>query len=344
MAYEIKSEDLEALGESMVAYYDSAWEAGVRSLMNDFGQSKMGVADKYLDQAKDQYANFKKKSNDAFGVTLKAKLKQELRVYTGNHNDMANVLVGFAEKALTGLAKSIPVPYLGTVVAKAISLAAGEAQKELHTRATAEADAQLNARSAQDMGRMFVDDADAEQAIPASIAQYKLICSLIKSMPTGQITTFEEAITFPGATFKVQAAASSLNIMLNNVTQYLGAMQERLTNIQTISKKFRDELRNGTQDSVNSVLQKAYDTAYMKGVADVGAKKYKALATTTFNKPDAKVGGATQLAAYLANATAMGYQDAWFGGAASSRSRSNSVFSEPPASRGRSGAVVSRGS
>ena len=56
-----------------------------------------------------------------------------------------------------------------------------------------------------------------------------------------------------------------------------------------------------------TVLQKAYDEAYNKGKLD--GLKYQAVPQPVYQRPN-ETGGATQLAAYVAHATARGYYEA----------------------------------
>ena len=94
-------------------------------------RAKMGIVTAYLDQAKDTYANLRKASNDKFGITFKATLKQYVNVYVTT-KAVADALVTVGEKALNQLASKIPVPGLGAAISKVISFAADKAREELH--------------------------------------------------------------------------------------------------------------------------------------------------------------------------------------------------------------------
>ncbi len=321
MAYEISTEDLNKLSEAMQEYYQDAWEGGIRKVADRIAHKGQGFFPKYLDQFNDSYVSFVKKSDDKFGVTFKAQIKANFKIYTGNHNDLALNLVIFAERALKELTKLIPFPYVGEVASEIVkgvgSLVAkgliGEAAaspiKSLQKRAVNEADNQIKNSGDANLSNFLTTDTEAQKEIAASIEQYKLICKLIQAMPKGQITTFEDAVTFPAATFKLQEAASSLNIMVYKAKLYFTAMEERLTLIETLTHKFLKSVQDGTKDSVKNVLDHAYDAAFAQGKTDCQSNKYRTMAKPEFIQPS-KSGGATQLAAYLAHATAMGYYDA----------------------------------
>lgn len=328
MSYQIAPTDLNALGASLAEYYETAWQEGVKGLFDNIARSNAGIVTGYLDQAQDTFANLKKKSNDKFGITFKATLKQYVGVYLANKNDVATVLVTIAEKALNQLCNKIPIPHLGSVLSTAISFAADKGRAELHTRSIAEADGQLASKTGAGPGKFFTTDTEAAAFVQKSIDQYKLICKYIQTLPAS-ITTYEDAITFPGATFRVQAAASSLNVSIVSVQQYLAGMQERLEKVQSVSKEYISTVRTKMPDAVNEVLQTAYQGAYKNGEADIAKNKYSAPAMPTFRKAD-KPGGATQLAAYLANAVAQGYFDAGNRGPQITRPRAGAVTGPPP--------------
>lgn len=308
MPYQITKPEVDALGKALAQYYEEAWQEGVKGLFDNMARANMGVVTGYLDQAKDNFASLRKKSSDKFGVTFKPALKQLVSMYLANKNDVASALVSVAETALSTLSKHIPVPVLGTIVAQGISFAAGKGQEELHKRSVAEADSQLNAKTNAEVGKFFTSDAAASDFVQKSIDQYKLICKYIQTLPA-TASTFDDLVTFPGAVFKVQSAASSLNVALVSIRQYLAGMQERLEKIQTVSKDYIATVRRDMPGAVNNVLQSAYTDAYRKGENDINQKKYAAPRPPVFQKPS-QPGGATQLAAYLANAVAQGYYDA----------------------------------
>ena len=327
MPYQIAKPEVDALGKALAAYYEEAWQEGVKGLFDQMARSNMGVVTGYLDQAKDTYASLRKKSNDKFGATFKPALKQLVSVYLANKNDVASALVSVAETALVQLAKQIPVPHLGTIVAQGISFAAGKGQQELHTRSVAEADSQLNAKTNAEVGKFFTSDTAAADFIQKSMDQYKLICKYIQTLPA-TASTFDDIVAFPGAAFKVQAAASSLSVALVSVRQYLAGMQERLEKIQGVSKDYILTVRRDMPTAVEAVLQNAYSQAYRKGETDIAQKKYTAPRQPVFQKPT-QPGGATQLAAYMANAVAQGYYDAGNRGPQIGLPRASSAVSSP---------------
>lgn len=329
MPYQIAKPDADALGKAMVEYYEEAWQDGIKSRFDVMARANMGTVTGYLDQASDTYASLKKKSKDKFTVTFTATLKKQVSFYLANRNDVASALVSVAETALTQLANKIPVPHLGSIVAQAISYAAGKGQEELHKRSVAEADTQLNAHSSGQAGPIFTSDTEAAKAIQDSIDQYKIACKYIQTMPAN-ISTFDDIVTFPSAVFKLQEALSHLRVNLDRPKWYLMGMQDRAEKIEVLSKDYRNTLRNNMPAAVEHVLQTAYYDAQRKGDADVSQKKYTAPGWPEFKKPDARAGGATQLAAYLAHAVAQGYYDAGNKGPQIGRPRAGAVASSMP--------------
>ena len=278
MPYTIAASDLDTLGKALTEYYETAWQEGVKGLFDNMARSNMGLVTGYLDQAKDTFANLRKTSSDKFGITFKPALKMYVGLYFANKNDVASDMVTLAEKALTSLANKIPIPHLGSVVSAVLSFGANKARQELHTRSIAEADGQLTAKTGAATGQFFTTDTEAQAFIQKSIDQYKLICKFIQTLPAS-ISTFDDAVTFPGATYRVQAAASSLNVALVSVQQYLTAMQERLQQVQGVSKDYIITVRNAMPSAVNGVLQNAYEEAHRKGEVDISKNKYTAPAT-----------------------------------------------------------------
>ncbi len=328
MPYQIGQDQLKQLGDALAEYFQEAWQDGVKGLFDNMARGNMGVVTAYLDQAKDTVANIRKKSNDKFGIAFKPVLKQQISLYFANKNDIAGSLVVVAETALKALASHIPVPMLGTLVSQGLAIASTKAQAELHTRSVAEADKQLAAKTGSAAQGFFTSDAQAGAAVTKSIDQYKEICKFIQTLPS-TITTFDDAVTFPAATFRVQAAASAVNVALQDILQYLAAMQERLGQIQTVVDGYKTTVRRDMPSGVNAVLQKGYTDAYQSGVADVGRNKYAAPALPNFTKPP-QTGGATQLAAYLAHAVALGYYDAGNRGPVVTRPRAGAISVPPP--------------
>ncbi len=308
MPYQIGNSELTALGGALAEYYEEAWSAGVRGLFDKMARGNMGTVTAYLDQGKDTFANLRKTSSDNFGITFKPALKQFIGVQLANKMDVASALVTVAELALSKLASAIPIPHLGTVVSAAISFAATKGREELHTRSVTEADGQLGTKTGGAPLKLFTSDVEAAAYIQASIDQYKLICKFIQTLPAS-VSNYDDAVTFPGAVFKVQAAASSLNVALVSVRQYLAGMQERLEKIQGVSKDYITSVRRDMPAAVGAVLQAAYQEAYKKGEGDITKGKYSAPPNPGSVQKPAKPGGATQLAAYLAHAVLQGYYD-----------------------------------
>jgi hypothetical protein len=308
MPYQIAKSELDSLGAALTAYYEEAWHQGVVGLFDKMAQSQMGIVTKYMDQAKDTYANLKKSSGDAFGVTFKADLKRYVSVYVANRSDVGTLLVTAAETGLKALASHIPVPMLGTVVSQAIAFAANKGRDELHQRSISEADKQLAAKTGAETARLPTNDTEAATLAQNTMEQYKLICKYIQTMPVN-ISTFEDAVTFPGAVFKVQKAASGISRDLDSMQRYMAGMQERLLQVQKVSTEYIGTVRKKMPDAVNSVLQSSYSEAYKNGEADIARNKYAAPSLPALKKAD-KPGGATQLAAYMAHAVAQGYYDA----------------------------------
>ena len=331
MPYQISQPDLTKVSDALYAYYEDAWADGIKGLFNRLAQSQMGVVTGYIDQASDAYSKLTQKSKDKFGMTLKADLKKMISVYTANKNDVASVLVTVAEAALKQLASHIPVPHLGSILSAAITFGAGKAQDELHKRSIDEADKQVLSQRGGEIEKLFKNDKDAAAAVVEAMNQYKMIGKLVQTMP-GSITTFDDAVTMPGAVFKLQQAASTLNVVLYSAAQYLAGMQERLAEAQRHLKEYLVALRRDLTPAVNSMLQAAYQEAYRKGEAAVAQNKYSAPPAPTFRQPD-KTGGATMLAAYLAHATAQGYYDAGNRGPIVNRPRGVPVGGPPPLPR-----------
>lgn len=337
MPYPLSSTDKTALGDALALYYEEAVEGGYRALADRMARANMGVVTGYLDQAKDTYANLKRKSKDEFGVAFKGQLKLQLGVLFANKNDVAGVMVALGEKALVALAEKIPVPGLSTVVAKTITLVAGEVKAELHDRATTEADGVLNTKAGTTVQRFYTNDTEAAELVKKALEQYKEVCNYITALPP-TITTFDDAVTFPAATFKVQKAASSLTVALTQITAYLNAMQSRTEAIETVVAGYKRTVREKMPEAADAVLQKGYADAYANGKTDIGRNKYNALPLPVFKAP-AVTGGATLLAAYLAHALAQGYYDA---GNQMSITRPRSGAIDMGMTRPRSNAITSR--
>ena len=125
-----------------------------------------------------------------------------------------------------------------------------------------------------ELENLFVRDTDAQAYVVKSIDQYKDIVKYIKLMPT-TISTFDDAITFPRSVFKVQKAASALNVSLLAVQSYLKAMQSRLEATQMTSNEYIRKVRDDMPDMAEIVIQIAYTEGHDKGRTDVNLNKFK---------------------------------------------------------------------
>jgi hypothetical protein len=305
--YPISQDELNRLGGLLTNYYEEAWQAGIKGLFDNMARSQMGIVTGYLDMAKDTWTNFRKKSSDSFMITFKPELKAAVGRYFANKSDVMTDLVNIGEKVLSALASHIPVPYAGTAAKLVIGFAADKGRSELHERSVTEADKQLAAKSGGELAKFFTSDTEAAAFVAKSIDQYKTICKFIDTTPKN-INTFDDAVTFPGSVFKVQAAASSLNVALMFIEYYLDAMRSRLVEIQTISKDYIATVRKDMPGAVHAVLERAYAEGYAKGQNDITKNKYAKPGQPQFQAPT-KPGGATQLAAYVAHALSQGYYD-----------------------------------
>jgi hypothetical protein len=307
MLYSITRAEVQEIADALAEYYDEAWGAGVKSLVDRMAQSQMGIVTKYLDQAKDTYNSLKKKSADSFRITFKAQLKMQVGLYFSNKSDVATALVTIGEKAIELLADKIPVPHLGSVVTAVSGFAADKAKKKLHERSITEADKQLEAKSGAELQKFFTSDLEASEFIANATKQYKTIGNYINMLPN-TITTFDDAITYPKSTFKLQQAASSLNVSLWRIIDYLEAMSERLVTCQEVSKSYIETVRTKMPEAVENVLQRSYADGVVKGKADITANKYSAPGLPTL--PPKQGGGATLLAHRVAHAVSQGYYNA----------------------------------
>ena len=163
------------------------------------------------------------------------------------------------------------------------------------------------ARSEEGLRPMLYSVPKSEiQSIADGLEQDKSIASYINVLPNN-ITTFDDAITFPKSAFKVMQAASSLNVSLWSIRNYLDAMSERLVECQKVSADYIQTVRTKMPDAVESVLQHAYAEGAKKGSLDVNAKK--SLPNQPLPVPQKGGGGATQLANWVAHASRQGYYD-----------------------------------
>ena len=298
--------EIQSIADGLEQYYQEAWDAGIKSLADRMARAQMGVVTGYIDTAKDTYSSLKKKSADSFRVTFMSQLKQQVALNLSIKADVLSALVTIGEKAIEKLADKIPVPALGSVLTGITGLAAGKAKDELHERAITEADKLLEAKSKAELQKIFTSDKDALEFIQNATKQYKSIASYINVLPNN-ITTFDDAITFPKSAFKVMQAASSLNVSLWSIRNYLDAMSERLVECQKVSADYIQTVRTKMPDAVESVLQHAYAEGAKKGGLDVNAKKY--LPNQPLPVPQKGGGGATQLANWVAHASRQGYYD-----------------------------------
>jgi hypothetical protein len=307
MMYSVPKPEIQAIADGLEQYYTDAWETGIKNIADRMARSQMGIVTGYIDQAKDTYASMKKESADKFKVTFMAQLKLQIGLAFSNKADVVSVLVTLGEKALNKLADKIPVPALGQVVSAVTSFAADKARDELHERSITETDKKLAAKSGAELQKFFTTDKDAAAFIDNATKQYKTIGNYINMLPKN-ITTFDDAITYPKSAFKVMQAASSLNVSLWRIRNYLDSMSERLVECQKVSSQYIETVRTKMPDAVESVLQHAYAEGVTKGKADVGKKTYTPVKPP--KEPAPQGGGATRLADRVAHALAQGYYDA----------------------------------
>ena len=328
MAYPITDTQRQALGQELTTYYDEAWTEGVHALFDRMARANMGKATAYLDVAKDSYATLRKKSSDAFMVTFQAKVRQSATLYFSNLPDVAADALPAATAALEQLADKIPVPVLGTVIGKLISFASAEAMVELRERAVLRADEQITGASGGSVGKRFTNEEEATQCIEQALVQYKTIGRYLGTIPA-TITSFQDAITFPSSIFKVQAAASSLNVSLTQIRDYLEAMQGRLDEIHKVYVEYKVRLNNSMPTAVDAVLRGAYNKAWEKGNQRLRAGKPGPLmqpVLPTMTHP----GAATQLAQYVSYCMAYGVWDAMAEPLPETRARSRGAAPPPP--------------
>jgi hypothetical protein len=320
MPYNVSKTDADAIADALEEYYNEAWQKGVKGALDGIARSGMGSVTGALDQAKDGFQTLKRGSADKFRVTLKADLKQQLSLYFSNKYDVISDFVSLAEKGLDQLAGMIPVPKIGgELISKGIAagVSAGasavvgfggkKAHDALADKAIGEADKFLGSKSSADLQKMFSNERDAAKFVENTMTQYKTITNYVNTLP-GNISSFDDAITFPKSVFKVQAAASSLSVSLWSLRQYVEAMAVRMDACKGVSADYIKDVRTKMPEVVIKVLNKAYDDGVTKGKADVNAKKYAAAPEPKLSTKQG--GGATQLANRMAHALAQGYYDA----------------------------------
>ena len=309
MPYQVNQTEVNNIATGLAAYYTAAWEAGIKGLFANAAQSRMGVGSKYIDMAKDSYASLKKSSGDSFRVTFRSDLKQQIGLFFANKYDVAQNLVTVGEKLIDKVASLIPVPHLGSALSGVASVAASKAKDELHDRSIVHADKMLADASDADIQKMFGNDKDTITSIENSMKQYKTLTNYIGTLPTNA-TSFDDAITLPKAAFRVQEAASHLNVELVKIRKYCEAMQERLVECQKMSDGYRTTVREKMPSVVTTVLNDAYGEGNNKGKIDVSSNKYTAPQPPKLAVAKGGAGGATLLANAMAHALAQGYYDA----------------------------------
>lgn len=309
MPYQLNQTEVNSIAAALKVYYDAAWQAGIKDVVANMGRSQMGLVSKYVDVAKDSYANLKRSSGDSFRVTFKAELKQQIGLFLANKNDVAQTLVSVGEKIVDKLASMIPVPHLGMALSGAVGLAAGKLKDELHDQSITEADKMLMAQSNAELQKMFANDKETSKFIDDSMKQYKTLTNYIGMLPTN-VTSFDDAITFPKSAFRVQQAASSLNVALWSIRQYCAAMQERLVECQKMSEQYITKVRDKMPQVVATVLLDAYNEGLSKGKTDTSIGNHSASQPPKAATAKPGAGGATLLANAMAFALAQGYYDA----------------------------------
>jgi hypothetical protein len=309
VANHVSKAEVDRIAKGLEQYYAEAWEAGVKGLFDKMAQSQMGIATKYLDSAKDSWVSLTKKSSDSFRVTFKADLESRLRTYLANKSDVMIALVGIGEKLIDQVASKLPVPGLKSAIGTVSSFAAGKLKDELHKRSITEADKKLAEQSQAELQKMFSNDKDALACIDNSMKQYKTLTNFIGTIPP-TATNFNDAITFPKSAFKVQQAASSLNVSLVGIRQYLEAMSERLVACQDMSTRYIADVRTKMPGVVESLLENSYNDGKAKGSGDLAGRKYAAPGIPRVAQASPSAGGATLLANAMAHALAQGYYDA----------------------------------
>ncbi|MDB4876969.1 MAG: hypothetical protein JWM41_3415 [Gemmatimonadetes bacterium] len=323
--YPISDTDRAALVDKLCEYYTEALDTGVRSLMDRMARANMGTATAYLDQGRDSWASMTAESRDKFTVMFEREVRSQSSLMLAGANDLAADAIPMAVNALKSLADKIPVPLVGTAVGKLLELAGGAAVTELRTRAFNEADARVTASSGAEVRKLFTSDEVAAEAMKTALEQYKLIGRHITTMPS-KLTSFQEIVTFPKSVFKVRQAASSLNVSLVQIRDYIDSMQTRLDAVQKVYVNYETQLRTCLPDAVLNVLESAYDSGYTKGGLKIMTRTYKPIADPVFRAP-AQSGGATHLAAHITCAIATGYFVAGIGSVAGpERGRSRGVL------------------
>jgi len=165
------------------------------------------------------------------------------------------------------------------------------------------------AQSGGELEKLFANDKETARFIDDSMKQYKTLTNYIGMLPTN-VTSFDDAITFPKSAFKVQQAASRLNVALWSIRQYCAAMQERLAECQRMSEQYIATVRDKMPQVVGTVLIDAYNEGLNKGKSDAQIGKHSAPQPPKAVTAKPGAGGATLLANAMALALAQGYYDA----------------------------------
>ncbi|MDX2002109.1 MAG: hypothetical protein SFW35_06745 [Chitinophagales bacterium] len=315
MPYNIDQSKVTEIGKGLEEYYNDAWHKGVKGSMDRMAHANMGYVTKFWDVTKDTYANFKKESTDEFMGPFKAEVKLQAALYFANKYDVMMDVAAAAEKAFKFAVSFIPVPGVGpvvkklgqTVVKEGVSAAVKLGNESLQEKSVKLADSQIAAKTGNDPVTFFASDLDAINAAKRSIESYKLVGKFADTLPAN-ITSFDDAIAFPKATFRVQEAVSQMSIELYRLQIYIQAMQERLGEVNKVSASYIDRVRKEMPNVVSKVIQTAYNEGLEAGRKDIGKNKYAAPPQPALVKPS-KPGAATVFGAYVAHAFAQGYYD-----------------------------------
>ena len=304
--YPMTASETQELAGGLEEYYQESWEKGIKNLADRMARSQMGIGSKYIDMGKDGWATLKKKSVDSFKVTFKARLKEKVAIYAPNKFELASALVTLGEKAVDQLLEMIPIKVLPSVLSAITSAGADKLGEVIHDAEIADIDSRLAAKSEQELTKLFTTDKGAVEFIQNAVKQYKLIGEYLKMLP-GNITTFDDAITYPRSAFRVLEATSSLKVSIWSVIGYLESMTERLEACQIVANECVKDVRTKMPQVVENVVQRAYAKGVEKGLQDKRGGKYAAGKEPALAPKTG--GGATQLADRVAHAVAKGYFD-----------------------------------
>ena len=327
MPYPIAPTEVNRLAKLLTDYYERELEGGIRATFDRMAQANMGLITAKIDLAKDTVASIRKAGTDKFTTTFTARLRTEFRIQTGNHSELMSYGVQMGTAVLKMAFKHIPLPHVGTALTAVLDLASKGAQSELHKRSVLEADKDLAERAGTAQATaLSTHDTDVAAAAASSIELYKEIAKLVVAMPTS-ISSFDDAITYPGVVWRTQKAASALKVALWGILDYLRQMEERTAMVEKLAADGVQRVRTEMGSVVSSVLDKSYDDGWRKGNGDVQTQKYQPLAMPVLGTAGME-GAASQLAVYVAHAFSMGYYNA--GNSGPFRLRSNAVTAPPP--------------